>query len=65
MRFKPPCKDCPDRHTACHDTCSKYKDYRAEIDSYAEAKRKVSHVDMAIKDKSVKIYSSMRKRGFM
>ena len=65
MRFKPPCKDCPDRHTACHDSCEKYKKYRAEIDSYAEAKHKVSHIDMAIKDKSIKIYSSMRKRGFM
>lgn len=24
-----PCKDCPDRHTACHDTCEKYKAFRA------------------------------------
>lgn len=23
-----PCKDCPDRHTACHDSCDKYKDWK-------------------------------------
>lgn len=33
---KLPCKDCPDRHTACHDTCSKYK--AAKDESYEEYK---------------------------
>jgi hypothetical protein len=23
-----PCKDCPDRHTACHDSCDKYKEWK-------------------------------------
>lgn len=23
-----PCLGCPDRHTACHDTCEKYQAYR-------------------------------------
>lgn len=22
--MKAPCKDCPERHYACHDTCEKY-----------------------------------------
>lgn len=26
----PPCKDCPDRHQACHDRCEKYKAFSAE-----------------------------------
>lgn len=25
---KAPCKDCPDRHRACHDTCEKYKQFK-------------------------------------
>lgn len=25
-----PCKGCEDRHTACHDHCTKYADWKAE-----------------------------------
>ena len=25
------CKDCADRHPACHDTCEKYKETKKEI----------------------------------
>lgn len=28
-----PCKDCPDRYTACHDHCDKYKAWKAEKDA--------------------------------
>jgi hypothetical protein len=28
MREDSPCKDCPDRHTACHDSCDKYKAWK-------------------------------------
>ena len=24
------CKDCPDRHEACHDTCERYQQAKAE-----------------------------------
>lgn len=24
------CKDCEDRHAACHDTCERYKAWKAE-----------------------------------
>ena len=26
----PPCKECPDRHPACHDRCDRYKEFAAE-----------------------------------
>lgn len=26
----PPCKDCVERHTACHDQCRKFKEYKLE-----------------------------------
>lgn len=32
MKPQGPCKDCPDRHTACHDECEKYKDFKAKLD---------------------------------
>lgn len=25
-----PCRDCPDRHPACHDHCERYTAWRAE-----------------------------------
>lgn len=25
------CKDCPNRHTICHDTCEKYQKYKQEL----------------------------------
>ena len=33
----PPCKDCPDRYTACHDHCAKYKEWKADL---IEAKKR-------------------------
>lgn len=28
MKEVAPCKDCADRHLACHDSCEKYKEWR-------------------------------------
>ena len=25
------CKDCPNRHTICHDTCPQYQKYKQEL----------------------------------
>ncbi len=30
MKVKSPCLNCEDRFPACHDTCEKYKEYKAE-----------------------------------
>lgn len=32
-----PCKGCPDRHIACHDSCEKYAEYKKR--HYAEKDR--------------------------
>lgn len=36
------CKDCPDRHLACHDTCERYRqehrEYQAEKEAYCKGK---------------------------
>ena len=28
----PPCKGCPERHTACHDSCGKYAEYKGRLE---------------------------------
>ena len=32
IRDTPPCKDCGDRFTACHDKCEKYKAWKSRLD---------------------------------
>ena len=49
----PPCLNCSERHTLCHDTCNKYKQYK-EINievskARNEFKRKISLPDKAFK----------------
>lgn len=34
-----PCKDCPDRHPACHDKCEKYLEVKRARDEKKEADR--------------------------
>lgn len=37
------CKDCPNRHTICHDTCPQYQKYKQELkaeNAYNQGKRK-------------------------
>lgn len=34
-----PCKNCPDRHTACHDKCEKYLTAKRARDEKKEAIR--------------------------
>lgn len=31
-----PCKECKDRHEACHDSCERYAEYKRKV---AEAKQ--------------------------
>lgn len=35
-----PCKDCADRHPACHSHCEKYKEWKAEWDALREKERR-------------------------
>lgn len=31
-----PCEHCPERHTLCHSTCSRYLAYRAKMDDISK-----------------------------
>ena len=37
---KAPCKDCPDRVVGCHGTCTKYQEFRKQLDAENVAQRK-------------------------
>ncbi len=39
VRGVSPCVDCAERHTACHDNCPKYHDWKAEVEKIKEAKK--------------------------
>lgn len=42
-----PCKDCPNRHTACQDTCEdkkKYDEYRAELKRKEKEAKEYSNI---------------------
>lgn len=30
MKVKPPCKDCEQRHEACHASCDKYQSWKTK-----------------------------------
>jgi sulfatase maturation enzyme AslB (radical SAM superfamily) len=49
-----PCKDCPDRHPACHGSCDKYKEwserYQAQQKHLAENKFRWSILASAARD---------------
>jgi hypothetical protein len=38
------CKDCATRHPACHGTCEKYLQQRAEFDEWKEEQRKQDEI---------------------
>jgi hypothetical protein len=40
-----PCKNCPDRHTACHDKCEKYLSAKRARDKKKEAIRQEKIID--------------------
>lgn len=37
--MKAPCKDCTERHRACHDHCERYKAFKAASACLSEARR--------------------------
>lgn len=40
-----PCKDCGERHRACHDSCTKYAIYKLEMERKRAWERKHSYRD--------------------
>ena len=45
MLKKSPCYNCDTRKTPCHDTCDKYKEYRAQLDAEKELRKDHSEME--------------------
>ena len=35
-----PCKDCKNRHPACHDSCERYNDWKQRLEKVNEERKK-------------------------
>ena len=55
------CKDCTDRHRACHDSCQRYIAEKAKCDAIRAARRAQSDYDI-VSDKKQRIYEAWKKR---
>lgn len=42
---KSPCYDCDKRKTPCHDTCDRYKEYRAKIDAEKDLRKEQGEME--------------------
>ena len=42
-RELPPCKGCQDRHTACHGSCDRYKEWKQRLDELNKARREYAN----------------------
>lgn len=40
-----PCKDCADRHMACHSSCEKYLSYKEQLDLVRDSKSALKMID--------------------
>lgn len=52
MKAIPPCKNCLDRHSACHASCDNYKAWQVARQPELEARKKSATfaADLATKD---------------
>ena len=41
--MKAPCMNCTSRHTICHDTCLKYREWKEYCDAQKEHLKKETH----------------------
>jgi hypothetical protein len=45
IRGVSPCAECSERHTACHDNCPKYKEWKAEMQKVKDKKKEYDRLN--------------------
>lgn len=45
------CKDCIDRKIGCHSNCSRYAEYKKELDKIKEIKSKEIYIEHKLKNR--------------
>lgn len=48
--MKCPCIDCADRQAICHDTCSRFAEYRRPLDAAIAQRVQVQQAQLALQD---------------
>ena len=48
--MKCPCIDCADRQAICHDTCSRFAEYRRPLDAAIAQRAKAAQVNRTLQD---------------
>ena len=58
-----PCKDCPDRFPACHDSCPRFKEYREYIDARNKAKAEEHAIYETMMEGMARVKKRRTKKG--
>lgn len=56
-----PCKDCKDRHQACHDHCEKYKEWKKELEANKEALKRIKEEQIDFRGMNAGVYPRRKK----
>ena len=57
---KPPCKNCLDRKIACHDSCSKFQEYKIYLNNIKERKKIERDKNQAAIESVLRNYKRMK-----
>lgn len=56
------CKDCPDRHVACHGECEKYRNAKEYEDAQREEMRRIAAQDRQYREYTREFRARYKKR---
>ncbi len=59
--MKCPCMDCADRQAICHDTCSRFAEYRRPLDAASAQRVQVQQAQLALQDMNRSRHLTMRR----
>lgn len=59
--MKCPCIDCADRQAICHDTCSRFAEYRRPLDAAIAQRVQVQQAQLALQDMKRSSHLTMRR----
>lgn len=57
-----PCKNCPERHVACHSSCEKYINYRKTLESDKDKIKQVKDYENGIRSFKINQIEALNKR---
>lgn len=55
------CRDCTERHPACHDTCERYAEQKRQAEETKKVAREYYKLEGAIHETKARLYWSVKK----